>query len=101
LLELYLDLLMEHVHVGRGSYGDKEVFHAYGRHVPVPHLENFHPAASVVNTPAVLLMDNCGVHVGANTMVLFAENDVTVITFPPHISGIFQMLDLVLFRRSL
>jgi hypothetical protein len=65
--------------------------------VPVPHLENFHPTASLVNAPAVLLMDNSGVHLGANTMVLFAENDVTVITFPPHMSGIFQMLDLVFF----
>jgi hypothetical protein len=52
------------------------------------------------NAPAVLLMDNCRVHLGANTIILLIENNVKVITRPLHRSGIFQMLNLVFFSVS-
>jgi hypothetical protein len=49
------------------------------------------------DAPAVLLMDNCSTHFGAETIRLLTDRNVKVITFPPHTSGIFQMLDLVFF----
>jgi hypothetical protein len=49
------------------------------------------------DAPAGLLMDNCCAHLGAETIRLLTDKNVKVITFPPHTSGIFQMLDLVFF----
>jgi hypothetical protein len=85
------------VHVGGSSYVDKEVFHAYIRDVLIPNIENFRSTSLVPNATAVLLMNNCGGHLGTNTIRLLTERNVKVITFPPHRSGIFQMLDLVFF----
>jgi hypothetical protein len=43
------------------------------------------------------LIDNCSAHLKPETIQLLSENLVKIITFPPHTSGIFQMLDLVFF----
>jgi hypothetical protein len=42
-------------------------------------------------------MDNCRAHLKANMVRLLMENNVKVITFSPHTSDIFQLLDLVFF----
>jgi hypothetical protein len=91
------------VHVSHSSYIDKEVFHASGRDVLIRHIEHFHSANSNMHAPAVLLMDNCNFYLGTNTLHLFIQNNVKVMTFPPHPSGIFQMLDFVflsVFKRA-
>jgi hypothetical protein len=46
---------------------------------------------------AVLLMDNCFIHVQPETLQMIADYQVKVITFPPHTTQIFQSLDLSLF----
>jgi hypothetical protein len=39
-------------------------------------------------------MDNCSVHVQGETLQTLADHRVKVLTFPPHITHIFQSLDL-------
>jgi hypothetical protein len=46
---------------------------------------------------AVLLMDNYSGHITDDVISLLIEARVLVITFPPHTSHIFQVLDLTLF----
>jgi hypothetical protein len=45
----------------------------------------------------VLLMDNCPGHVTDDIIGLLTEARVRVITFAPHITQIFQALDVTLF----
>jgi hypothetical protein len=44
-------------------------------------------------------MDNCSIHLQADTLQTLAGHQVKVITFPPHTIHIFQCLDLSLFRN--
>jgi hypothetical protein len=46
---------------------------------------------------AVLLMDNCSAHVTDDVIRLLTEARVRVITFTPHTTHIFQVLELTLF----
>jgi hypothetical protein len=46
---------------------------------------------------AVLLMDNCFIHVQAETLQTLVDHWVKVITFPPHTTHTFRSLDLSLF----
>jgi hypothetical protein len=46
---------------------------------------------------AVLLMDNCSAHISDEVVAVLTEARVRIITFAPHTTQIFQVLDLVLF----
>jgi hypothetical protein len=46
---------------------------------------------------AVLLIDNCSMHVQVETLQTLADHRVKMITFPPHTTHIFQCLGLSLF----
>jgi hypothetical protein len=85
------------VRVGRSAYVDKVIFHDYIRDVLVPKIENIRATVATPDAPAALLMDNCSTHLGEETIRLLTDANVRVPTFPPHTSGIFQMLDLVFF----
>jgi hypothetical protein len=45
---------------------------------------------------AVFLMDNCSPHMGDAVIAVLTREHVRVITFAPHTTHIFQVLDLVL-----
>jgi hypothetical protein len=45
----------------------------------------------------VLFMDNHGIHFDAEVSTLLSKSRVKIIIFPPHTSGLLQMLDLVFF----
>jgi hypothetical protein len=47
--------------------------------------------------PAVLLMGNCSAHASDDVIRILTEGSVRVITFAPHTTQIFQVLDLTLF----
>jgi hypothetical protein len=70
------------VQVGRSLFVEREVFHGYARHILIPHIGRFRSANLNLNVPAILLL---------------VEQNVKVITFPRHASGILQMVDLVSF----
>jgi hypothetical protein len=42
-------------------------------------------------------MDNCSSHLAREIVDLLSAHKVKIITFPPHSTGIFQMLDLSFF----
>jgi hypothetical protein len=46
---------------------------------------------------AVLLMDNCSPHVLDDIVAVLTNVRVRIITFAPHTTQVFQMLDVVLF----
>lgn len=49
------------------------------------------------NLPAIIFLDNCKAHLDENLLKILAENKILVITYPPHTSHVFQVLDKLLF----
>jgi hypothetical protein len=56
---------------------------------------SFNPSYS--KAEAVLLMDNCSVHVTPEIFRLLGENHIKIVTFAPHPTNIFQALNLSFF----
>jgi hypothetical protein len=81
------------VHVGWSAYVDRPLFHLYVCHVLIPNIQLDRGAHGLPDALAVWLMDNCMTHLGDETMQLLSSNNVKIVAFPPHASGIFQMLD--------
>jgi hypothetical protein len=52
----------------------------------------------IAGIEAVLLMDNCSIHVQAETLQMLADHRVKVINFLPHTIHILQCLDLSFSR---
>ena len=52
----------------------------------------------IEKSPAVLLIDNCPSHSDEELYRRLAEENIRVITFPPHTTNLFQPLDLVTFH---
>jgi hypothetical protein len=71
-----------------------KIFHDYLKDVLLPHIEQ---AKAEKGGPAVLLRDNCSSYRKDETIQMLSEQDFKVVQFPPHTSGIFQMLDLSFF----
>jgi hypothetical protein len=63
----------------------------------LPNIEEFQEANGIMNEPAVLLVDNCSAHTYLDVVALLSRRRVKTMTFLPHTSGIFQMLNLVFF----
>jgi hypothetical protein len=85
------------VHVGSSADVDAAIFYSYIHDVLIPTIDDYRHEQGIPNAIAVLLMDNCSAHLNPDTIRLFTEANAKIITFPPHTSGIFQMLDLVFF----
>jgi transposase len=85
------------VRVARSAYVDAIIFMDYTREILIPRIEDFRKANEIPGSPAILLMDNCSSHLAQTIIDLLSLHQIKVITFPPHTTGIFQMLDLVLF----
>jgi hypothetical protein len=85
------------IHVGESADVDAAVSHDYLCDVLIPHIEDFRQTNAGPNSPAILFMDNCSSHLVGSILDLLSEHVVRIITFLPHSSGIFQMLDLVFF----
>jgi hypothetical protein len=47
----------------------------------------------------ILFCDNCSIHCSDSILERFAEKGVALITYPPHTSNIFQVLDVLLFAQ--
>jgi hypothetical protein len=74
-----------------------EWFAEYISTVLLPCIEELRSNCEFADREAVLLMDNCSVHTRAESLQEPADYRVTVITFPPHTTHIFQSVDLSLF----
>jgi hypothetical protein len=100
-LGLFRDGIEENVdlkgHVGQSARVDAVLFHDYWSDVLIPRIENFREANETPDSPAILLMDNCSSHLTEHIIGLRSAHTIKILTFSPHSSGIFQMLDLVFF----
>jgi hypothetical protein len=88
------------IRLNSSSYANADIFCDYIRDVFIPHVENFRVIRGRQSSAAVLLMDNWSPHFRSDIIEMLSAHNVKVLTFPPHISGIFQMLDHALFGAS-
>ena len=85
------------ISISNSPYVTKEIFYEYITKVFLPYVSSQRSIDGFSNEFAVLLMDNHSTHCDPEILEILAKNRVIVITFPPHTSNIFQMLDLVIF----
>jgi hypothetical protein len=76
---------------------NSELFRDYSRGVFLPYLSNLRQRPELPDEEAVLLIDNCGPHMAQDDIDLPAQEGVRVVTFAPHMTNIFHILDLTLF----
>jgi hypothetical protein len=84
-------------------YMNAVLFHEYISTVLIPHIARVQLNPGLEHEPAVLLMDNCSVHMHDDTLQELAAHRVKIVTLPPHTRNIFQCLDpslLVSSRRG-
>jgi hypothetical protein len=67
--------------------------------VLLPYIDELRSNEEFADQEAVLFMDNCLIHVQAETWQMLADHRVKVITLPPHTTLIFECLDLSLFGK--
>jgi hypothetical protein len=65
--------------------------------VLLPYIDRLRSNEEFADKEAVLLMDNCPIHIQAEILQTLADHRVKVITFPPHTADVFQCLYLSLF----
>jgi hypothetical protein len=79
------------------SYVDADLFRKYIQEVFLPAVATNRRLPGCKNKHAILFCDNCVRHCSEEILKELAENGVLGLTYPPHTSHIFQVLDLVLF----
>jgi hypothetical protein len=70
------------------SYMNSQLFSEYISTVLLPYIDELRTNDEFANKEIVLLMDNCCIHVQAETLQMLTNHRVKVITFPPHTSYI-------------
>ena len=90
-----------HLKIVPSAYVTKEVFYEYLDtifiFIPFVRMQRIRIRISMHTEKDVLLMDNFSSHCSQRIMDLLGNLNIQVITFPPHTTHIFQMLDLVTF----
>jgi hypothetical protein len=84
-------------HQNRKPYIDKESCLDFLNSVFIPTLKETRLKNNLQNSDAVLLMDNCTAHTFSTAINLLTEHRVKIITFAPHTTNVFQMLDFSFF----
>jgi hypothetical protein len=80
-------------------YVTKEIFLEYVREVFLPTVEQKRLLPGCHGKPAILFCDNCTCHCSADVLQDLSSHGILLITYPPHSSHIFQVLDVLLFGR--
>jgi hypothetical protein len=89
-----IDLSIE---IKDSAYVDTSTFRDYVSNRIIPHITSDRNGELPADTPAILFFDNCGSHCKDDVLESLARVWVMVITYPPHTSGIFQVLDKLIF----
>jgi hypothetical protein len=89
-----IDLSLE---IRESPYIDGDIFRKYIHEVFVPIVNSERKGMPARDTPAILFFDNCRAHCQETLLRELARLWVIVITYPPHTSGIFQVLDRLVF----
>jgi hypothetical protein len=78
-------------------YVNRKRFFEYVDTVFVPYLNELQGLAEFCECEAVVLIENCSLHMADEVVALLTSLRVRIITFAPHTTHIFQNLDVVLF----
>jgi hypothetical protein len=78
-------------------YLRSKLFLEYIKTIFLPYLNELRDLEQFEGCEAVLLMDNYSPHISDEVVAVLSEARVRIITFAPHTTQIFQVLDLVLF----
>jgi hypothetical protein len=76
-----------------------QLYAEYISTVLLPYVDELLSNEEFADKEAVLLMENCFVHVQGDTRQMLADHRVKVLTLPPHTTYIFQSLDFSLFGK--
>jgi hypothetical protein len=79
------------------AYINGSLFADYIRKVFLPHLTRVRTEENLLEEEATLLMDNCPAHLTQEVLGLLNDARVRIVTFAPHTTHLFQVLDLTLF----
>jgi hypothetical protein len=78
-------------------YVNRTLFLDYINSVFIPYVNELRESEELYDCEAVLLMDNCSPHMADEVITALTNARVRIITFAPHTTHVFQVLDLVLF----
>jgi hypothetical protein len=78
-------------------YVSRKLFFDYVKTIFVPYLTELQDSEELEGCEAALLMDNCSPHIADDVIAVLTSVRVQIITFAPHTTHIFQILDVVLF----
>jgi hypothetical protein len=93
-IRMGVDLILKY---RKKPYMSSELFLDYVKTVLVPYIEELRENEEFAGKEAILMMDNCSCHTNDDVIQFLTQHGVKVITFAPHTTQIFQMLDLSLF----
>jgi hypothetical protein len=91
-----IDLKLE---IRQTLYRDSELFTRYIREAFLPTVAANRELPGCANKPALLFCDNCATQCSDEILRELARNGVLLLTYPPHTSHIFQVLDVLPFGR--
>jgi hypothetical protein len=89
-----LDMVLE---PRQKAYFTATLFQQYVTSVLIPLIERLRTNPEFTGKSAILLRDNCSIHTKPEVLAALRDQNVKVISFPPHTTQIFQALDLCLF----
>lgn len=88
------DIIIRYSETG---YATKDIFQEWITKKFIPFVNATRIELKLENEDGILLCDNCTSHISDNIKQILAQNRIKLISFPPHSSHLFQMLDLVTF----
>jgi hypothetical protein len=91
-----IDLVLE---IRRPTYATGELFARHIEDIFFPAVEANRQLPCCQDKLCLFFGDNCSIDCIESILRRFAEKDVAVITYAPHTSHIFQVLDVLLFAR--
>jgi hypothetical protein len=89
-----IDLQIE---INPSPYVNAEIFKRYVDTVLILPVEANRQLPGCDKKPAILFCDNCSGHMSNSMPEKLARHGVLVLTYPPHMSHLFQVLDVLLF----
>jgi hypothetical protein len=92
-----LDGIDLEIEISPSPYVNTEIFERYVNTVLIPAVEANRQLPGCDKKPAILFCDNCSAHMSNSMSTKLARHGVLVLTYPPDMSHIFQLLDVLLF----
>jgi hypothetical protein len=87
------------IQIAPSPYITTDIFVHYLRDVLIPVVESNRRLPGCRKKPSILFCDNCRCHCSDEILQELANHGILVLTYPPHTSHLFQVLDVLLFGR--